>query len=177
MFCILLCTPPYLLLNFAAISSSTASPSDVMKRSSTYTNILPVDLSRCLEKEHTSYTHSQRTLATDRILVYVEDLFITSDGDAVLDDIDAKLRSKYGGVTSKKGQLHEYLSIKWDFTEPGQVSLSMEGYINDIFAKHKVGKLYKNPANDNPFVVCEKSPELNNDKRESFHSASAICVS
>ena len=112
----------------------------------------------------------QHEKSIDRILVYVDDLLITSDDDSVLDDIDAKLRSKYGGVTSKKGLLHEYLGIKWDFSTPGQVSLSMEGYINDIFPKHKVEKMYTTPANDDLFIVNEKSPELNNDKKESFHS-------
>ena len=112
----------------------------------------------------------QHEKSIDRILVYVDDLLITSDDDSVLDDIDAKLRSKYGGVTSKKGLLHEYLGIKWDFSTPGQVSLSMEGYINDVFAKHKVEKMYTTPANDDLFIVNEKSPELNNDKKESFHS-------
>jgi Reverse transcriptase (RNA-dependent DNA polymerase) len=112
----------------------------------------------------------QREKSINRILVYVDDLFITSDDDAVLDDIDAKLRSKYGGVTSNKRLVHEYLGIKWDFSTPGQVTLSMEGYINDIFAKHKVKKMYTTPANDNLFNVNEKSPELNNDKRESIDS-------
>jgi Reverse transcriptase (RNA-dependent DNA polymerase) len=112
----------------------------------------------------------QREKSIDRNLVHVDDLLITSDDDAVLDDIDAKLRSKYGGVTSKKELVHEYLGIKWDFSTPGQVSLSMEGYINDIFAKHKVEKTYTTPANNDLFIVNEKSPELNNAKRESFCS-------
>jgi hypothetical protein len=34
---------------------------------------------------------------------------------------------------SKIGMVHDYLGIKWDFANPGQVSLSMDGYINDIF--------------------------------------------
>jgi hypothetical protein len=51
----------------------------------------------------------------------------------MLEDFDKQQREKYGGVTSKIGMVHDYLGIKWDFANPGQVSLSMDGYINDIF--------------------------------------------
>ena len=38
-----------------------------------------------------------------RLLVYVDDLFITSYSEKELDKIDKTLREKYGGVTSQKG--------------------------------------------------------------------------
>lgn len=74
----------------------------------------------------------ERNGSIDRILVYVDDLFINSDAESALDEIDKKLIDKYGGVTSKKGLIHEYLGIKWDFTVKGEVvpvyspELSME---------------------------------------------------
>ena len=116
-----------------------------------------------------SFTRA-RGISTDRILVYVDDLFITSDSEQVLDDIDETLRKTYGGVTSKKGKLHEYLGIRWDFSIPGQVSLSMQGYVNDIFAKYTVPKSCKVPANDQLFEISDSSPPLSNSKREDFHS-------
>ena len=45
-----------------------------------------------------------RGQSVDRILVYVDDLFITADAEPVLDEIDRTLREKYGGVTSKKAR-------------------------------------------------------------------------
>ena len=67
--------------------------------------------------------------------MYVDDLFITSDSEKELDKIDKTLREKYGGVTSQKGRVHDYLGIRWDFTSEGQVSMSMQRYVKDIFAK------------------------------------------
>ena len=116
-----------------------------------------------------SFSRSRGT-STDRILVYVDDLLITSDSDQVLDEVDATLRGKYGGVTSKKGSVHDYLGIKWDFSNPGQVQLSMQGYVKDIFSKYKEAKPQRAPANENLFVVSEASPLLTKDKQEMFHS-------
>jgi hypothetical protein len=70
------------------------------------------------------------------------------------------LRNKYGGVTSKKGLVHEYLGIEWDFSTPGQVSLSMEGYINDIFAKHKVEKVQLRAYVDASYAVYQDAKSV-----------------
>jgi Reverse transcriptase (RNA-dependent DNA polymerase) len=111
-----------------------------------------------------------RGTSIDKILVYVDDLFITSDSDRVLDEIDTTLRFKYGGVTSKKGPIHEYLGIMWDFTTQGEVSMRMDGYIKDIFKKYTVTRTRSVPANENLFTISNDSPELSTEKRENFHS-------
>ena len=74
--------------------------------------------------------------ATDRVLVYVDDLFITSKTELTLKAIADSLKSKYGGVTSTTGQEHNFLGIHWDFRIAGQVSLSMDGYVKDIISKY-----------------------------------------
>ena len=51
----------------------------------------------------------ERGQSTDRILVYVDDLFITADAEHALDEIDETLRKRYEGVISKKGLIYEYL--------------------------------------------------------------------
>lgn len=55
--------------------------------------------------------------------------------------------------------MHEYLGIQWDFTQPGQesLSLSMEGYIKDIYAQCNVDKLHKAPASDYLYNVSVTS--------------------
>ena len=73
-------------------------------------------------------------------------------------------------MTSKLGDMHDYLGIKWDFTVPGQVSLSMEGYLADIFACCNVTTTYPNPATEKLFVVNSSSPLLIREKREHYHS-------
>ena len=106
-----------------------------------------------------------RGQSVDRILVYVN-LFITADAEPVLDEIDRTLREKYGGVTSKKGKVHEYLGIRWDFNKPREVTLSMQGYINDLFKKYTISKLYESPSSDDLFTVSEKSPADQVEKRD-----------
>jgi hypothetical protein len=112
----------------------------------------------------------RRNSSIDRIYVYVDDLFITSDEQSILEDIATALRNKYGGVTTKSGLKHDYLGGHWDFTVAGQVTLSMEGYLKELFKKYKVTKKCKTPATDSLFISSENSPELSRVKREQFHS-------
>ena len=74
----------------------------------------------------------------DRILVYVDDLFVTSASEERLQEIAEKLQSKYDSVTHKTGKQHDFLGIHWDFSIPGQSNLSMDGYIQDIITKYNV---------------------------------------
>jgi Reverse transcriptase (RNA-dependent DNA polymerase) len=76
----------------------------------------------------------------DTILVYVDDLFITSKDQSALDAVAEALRKRYGGVIVNTGLLHDFLGMSWDFTVPGVVSVRMEGYIKNILAKYKVIK-------------------------------------
>ena len=107
---------------------------------------------------------------TDRILVYVDDLFVTSDTEDVLDEVDKALKDAYGGVTSKKGTIHEYLGIKWDFSTSGEVTLTMDGYVNDILTKYDVKNTHKTPADDQLFTTTDDGPALSRVKQEDFHS-------
>lgn len=51
----------------------------------------------------------------DTILVYVDDLLLTSRSQVELHSIANALRSRYGGVTVKTGTQHDFLGISWDF--------------------------------------------------------------
>ena len=94
----------------------------------------------------------------DRILVYVEDLFITSESKESLQAIADTLKRKYEAVTYNTGLEHDFLGIHWDFIIPGQASLSMDGYINDIISKYNVMKRCSTPATDKLFRTTQDSP-------------------
>jgi Reverse transcriptase (RNA-dependent DNA polymerase) len=68
--------------------------------------------------------------STDRILVYIDDLFITSKHELVLTSIATTLKKKYGAVAINMGLEHNFLGIHWDFRVPGQATLSMDGCIH-----------------------------------------------
>ena len=108
--------------------------------------------------------------STDKILVYVDDLFITSKDEHVLSTISDTLKDKYGVVTSAIGLEHNFLGIHWDFRVASQVSLSMDGYIKDIMSKYKVTKKCSTPATDNLFKCDPLSPRLSKAKQDDFHS-------
>ena len=95
---------------------------------------------------------------TDRILVYVDDLFITSENQEILQTIADALKTSYGGITTTKGLHHAFLGIQWDFTIPGQVSLMMEGYISNVLTKYKISKTSISPATDNLFRSDRNNP-------------------
>ena len=81
---------------------------------------------------------------------------MTSDSTSVLQQLDAQLRAKYGGVTSKTWTAHDYLGIKWDFGVPGEVSMSMEGYINDIFKSYNVPFIIRTSSR----IVADRRPPI-----------------
>jgi Reverse transcriptase (RNA-dependent DNA polymerase) len=107
---------------------------------------------------------------TDKILVYVDDLFITSKDKSVLTAISDTLKERYGAVTNTTGLEHNFLGIHWDFRVPGQASLSMDGYVKDIMSKYKVTMKCSTPATDNLFKCNPLSPRLSKAKQEYFHS-------
>jgi hypothetical protein len=107
---------------------------------------------------------------TDKILVYVDDLFITSKDEDTLVAISDTLKAKYGAITSTIGREHNFLGIHWDFRTNGQVSLSMDGYVKDIVSKYKITRKCSTPATDNLFKYDPLSPKLSKTKQEEFHS-------
>jgi hypothetical protein len=106
----------------------------------------------------------------DRILVYVDDLFLSSASEDRLNSVADVLRKKYDAVTFKTGTQHDFLGIHWDFSTLGEVSLSMEGYINDIISKYNVTKECNTPATDRLFHTTADSPLLTSDKKDNFRS-------
>jgi Reverse transcriptase (RNA-dependent DNA polymerase) len=106
----------------------------------------------------------------DRILVYVDDLFLSSASEDRLNSVADVLRKKYDAVTFKTGTQHDFLGIHWDFSTLGEVSLSMEGYINDIISKYNITKECNTPATDRLFHTTADSPLLTSDKKDNFRS-------
>ena len=107
---------------------------------------------------------------TNTILVYVDDLLLTSSKQSDLDMVANALRDRYGGVTVKTGQVHDFLGINWDFRTPGEVSLSMEGYISNILNKYDVSKEAMTPVTEMLFRSNKSCPKLSHRLQQTFHS-------
>ena len=83
---------------------------------------------------------------------------------------------KGGGITTTEGNIHDYLGIRWDFTIPREVFLSMEGCIKELLKKFQTTEgskptVTRTPANLDLFEIKASSTLLNEDKRQSFYSA------
>ena len=104
------------------------------------------------------------------ILIYVDDLLITSTDKDTLSEVASRLKDKYGGITTKEGRVHDYLGIRWDFSTSKQVTLSMDGYVRELLTKFSHNKQFKTPAGHNLYDTDEHSAALGRDKREAFHS-------
>ena len=92
--------------------------------------------------------NKKRESQIDTVLVYVDDLLLTSRSQVELHAVPNALRSRYGGVTVKTGTQHDFLGISWDFRVHGEVTLQMEGYVSNILSKYSVIKHAKTPATE-----------------------------
>ena len=106
----------------------------------------------------------------DSILVYVDDLLLTSQSQETLTVIADVLRAKCKEVTLKVGFEHDFLGIHWNFATRGQVQLSMKGYVSNLLEKYGIDKKAKTPATDMLFVSNPNCEKLTTTKQQLFHS-------
>ena len=104
------------------------------------------------------------------ILLYVDDLFMTSNVECEVKAVSQALKNKYGGITYNLGLQHDYFGIHWDFSISGEVTLSMDGYIKNILSKYNITKFAKTPATDQLFQYNSDCKLLSKSKQAEFHS-------
>jgi hypothetical protein len=101
------------------------------------------------------------------ITLYVDDLMIVSDEKESVDETIDYLREIYIDITVKRGKVHDYLGIRFDFRNEGEVFMSMSKYIKEIVVGAGTTGTADTPAASDLFDIDEESPRLNNQKRES----------
>jgi Reverse transcriptase (RNA-dependent DNA polymerase) len=104
------------------------------------------------------------------VCLYVDDLLMTSIDEADIDWIVSELRKKYDTVTLNTGSIHSYLGQTFDFSSPGEVSVSMEGYIRDVLDSSGVKGYRATPAGLDLYDIDEKLPPLDKGAQNDFHS-------
>ena len=67
----------------------------------------------------------------------------------------------------------DYLGMDFDYSEPGVVKISMEGMVDQVIDDMEVSEAARTPAAADLFQIDEKSPLLEKDKKEKFHSVVA----
>ena len=69
------------------------------------------------------------------ITLYVDDILIVSDYKTEVDKAIEYLRQVYHDITVKRGNTHDYLGMRFDFTKPGEVFVSMSKFTQEIVAE------------------------------------------
>ena len=85
-----------------------------------------------------------------------------------VEDVIRALQAKYGEVFCKIGQRLSHLGMTLDFDKPGQVNLTMNGYISDVLAGYGNKTTYVTPAQGYLFDIRDSEP-LSPSEKERFH--------
>ena len=85
---------------------------------------------------------------------------ITCKRAQVIDEVVAAITEVYKEVKVKRGAVHSYLGMTFDFTAPGQVKISQEGYVQDLTQTYNVTGRAESPAKESLFAVNEEAKKL-----------------
>ena len=106
------------------------------------------------------------------VAVHVDDCMCTCVDLKVLQDTAKWLREMFNDLSVNWGTEHSYLGMTFRFpTEAGQgVTISMEGYIEELMHLCKPEGTNATPASERLFSINPNSKLLNDAERERFHS-------
>ena len=111
------------------------------------------------------------------IMWHVDDVKSSHVDSKVNDSFGDWIKKEYGElgeVKSSRGKKHDYLGMLLDYSEDGQVKIDMVEYVKKMVTEFPQDKLkghrVSNPASENLFKVDKRSPKLDQDEAEMFHS-------
>ena len=113
------------------------------------------------------------------VIVYVDDVKISSKNKKLVDDTLQGLREVYKTLTVTEGAVHEYLGIKIDHSTPGQAVLSMVKMVKEVVNDYEFKngeKVANSPASNDLFHSStseDVDQPLEDKERETFHSVVA----
>jgi hypothetical protein len=110
--------------------------------------------------------NEQTTLA-----VHVDDMEILAANEAAIDLLLDQLKSRFPKLSVHRGRVLDYLGMTFDFSVPGKVKITMNGYVTDLLKDcDDIPGTVDTPATSTLFSVSESSPSLSQVARERFHS-------
>jgi hypothetical protein len=104
---------------------------------------------------------------------HVDDVKATCVDARLNDWLYGELEKAYPGMKFTRGPVHEYLGMVFDYTKRGQVSISMERYVDEVLKAHPVDGTAKTPAADDLFDVDVDSPLLSKTDAKTYHTVTA----
>jgi Reverse transcriptase (RNA-dependent DNA polymerase) len=109
------------------------------------------------------------------IVWYVDDLKISHVDSSVVDSMIDSLKKEFGQVsdlTIRRGKVHDYLGIKFDFSVAGKVILSMDDYVSQLLEETPDELLkgtFASAAGNHLFKTNPKSERLDSETSVLYH--------
>jgi hypothetical protein len=84
---------------------------------------------------------------------------------------------QYGEVKTTRGKLHDYLGMTLDYRVPGQATIDMRAYVDQMKDSFLEAPLHgappKSPWTEDLFKVDKRSQMLKQEQKEQFHTTTA----
>ena len=96
-------------------------------------------------------------------------MLVVSDDKNEVDSTVEYLRKTYQDITVKRGKIHDYLGMRFDFSKPGEVFVSMSKFTTELTAEYGIQGTADTPASPDLFEIDDSSANLSNGERERFH--------
>ena len=113
------------------------------------------------------------------VVWYVDDLKVSHADSTVVDVMIESIKQEFGqklDVTVCRGKIHNYLGLRMDFSEKGQVVLTMHDFISELL-KEVPDELLRgpssSPASNHLFQVNEAAMKLNDETAVLYHHLTA----
>ena len=106
------------------------------------------------------------------VCIYVDDLMVTSKDLSMVQEVIDTLKSKFQNIEIHDGPVHSYLGMSWDFSKPGEVKVTAEGYTEDLLKWADIDDVMPTPAASHLFDV-RNSQKLSVEDSKWFHSGVA----
>jgi hypothetical protein len=105
--------------------------------------------------------------------LHVDDLLITSVDEKAIDLTIGLFRDRFKEMSVKDGPVVPYTGMSMDFTNEGEVKISMKHCVEEIIRFYEVKGKASTPASSELFSIDENSSQLTSEDRIKFHSTVA----
>jgi hypothetical protein len=110
------------------------------------------------------------------VLFHVDDIMVTSVSEQLVQNFVKSLVIQFKNIKVKTGSIHNYLAMTFDFGLSKRVSITMNGYIEELMKEYNISNSKPSPASNDLFHIDESSPLLSQEKKEIFHSMAASAL-
>ena len=120
------------------------------------------------------------------VIVYVDDLMVTCLEQQPIDELWAIMRAKYAkpgepDIVVKKGPVVNFLGMTFDWTLPGEVSITQLGFVAELLTDSALDfskRAATSPAAENLFDTRddEEAGVINGEQKDWFHTFTAKCL-